>query len=90
MNRLAGRLEQSCQAYAQLAGKDAVDSPPIVVLAFPDHASLMPYLPLYDGQPANLAAFFHHGVDENLIVLSLPELGQPDTDLRLIYHGMFA
>ena len=84
--RLGGRLEQYCQAYARLAGADAVDSPPIIVLAFPDHASMVPYLPLYEGQPGNMAAFFHHGADENLIVLSLPERGQVDTDLRVIYH----
>lgn len=86
VNRLIGRLEQFCQAYAELAGAEAVDSPPIVVLAFPDHAALEPFLPLYDGRPANMAAFFHHGLDENLIVLSLPEPGQPDADLRVIFH----
>ena len=86
VNKLAGRLEQFCQAYAQLAGAEAVDSPPIVVLAFPDQATMRPFLPLYEGQPGNMAAFFNHGVDENLIVLSLPERGMPDTDLRVIFH----
>ena len=84
--KLAGRLEQFCKAYSLLAGMQAVDSPPTVVVAFPDHESLEPFLPIYDGQPANLAAFFVHGVDENLIVLSLPEAGSPDTGMDVIFH----
>ena len=83
---LAGRLEQFCQAYAQQTGAQAVDSPPIVVMAFPDHEDMKPFLPLYQGRPANLAAFFQHGNDENLIVLSLPEPGSPDLDLGVIFH----
>jgi tetratricopeptide (TPR) repeat protein len=84
--KLAGRLEQFCKAYSQLAGSQAVDSPPIVVMAFPDHESMTPYLPLYQGKPNNMAAFFQHGTDENLIVLSLPEPGSPDTGMEVIFH----
>lgn len=86
VSKLAGRLEQFCKAYAQLAGTPAVDSPPIVVMAFPDHESLKPFLPLYQGRPANLAAFFLHGMDENLIVLSVPATGASDAGLEVIYH----
>lgn len=84
--KLAGRLEQFCKAYGQLAGTQAIDSPPIAVMAFPDHASLTPFLPLYEGQPANLAAFFMRGSDENLIVLSLPEADAGDNDMAVIFH----
>src|SRR5882672_1891343 len=45
--KLAGRLEQFCKAYSQLAGTRSVDSPPIVVIAFPDHEAMVPFLPLY-------------------------------------------
>jgi tetratricopeptide (TPR) repeat protein len=69
--RLAARLEQFREAYAGLAGELAVASPPIVVMAFPDHAAMEPFLPIYDGKPSNLAAFFARGSDENLITLSL-------------------
>ena len=86
IHKLAGRLEQFCKAYAQLAGAQAVDSPPILVLAFPNHESLKPYLPLYHGQPSNLAAFFQRGADENLIVLSLPEPDTPYPDMEIIFH----
>jgi tetratricopeptide (TPR) repeat protein len=84
--KLAGRLEQFCKAYAQLAGAQSVDSPPVIVIAFPDHEAMMPFLPLYQGKPGNLAAFFQHGVDENLIVLSLPESGSPDAGMEVIFH----
>lgn len=84
--KLAGRLEQFCKSYAQLAGAQAVDSPPIIVMAFPSHESAKPFLPLYQGKPGNIAAFFLRGSDENLIVLSLPEPGSPDTGMEIIFH----
>jgi len=82
--RLAGQLEQFCRAYSALAGADAVASPPINVLAFPDHDSMKPFLPQYNGQPGNIAGFFTRGEDENLIVLSLPSADSPDMDV--IFH----
>lgn len=81
--RLAARLEQFHEAYALLAGAPAMASPPIVVMAFPNHAALEPFLPIYQGQPANLAAFFSRGSDENLIVLSL-EAGTGS--LEAVFH----
>jgi tetratricopeptide (TPR) repeat protein len=84
--KLSARLEQFCQAYTLLAGAQAVASPPIVVIAFPDHETTKPFLPLYHGQPANLAAFFQRGNDENLIVLSLPGTNSAYTDMEVIFH----
>ena len=85
--KLAGRLEQFCEAYTLLAGgARVVASPPIVVMAFPDHESLKPFLPLYEGQPANLAAFFQRGSDENLIVLGLPDANTALTGMDVIFH----
>jgi tetratricopeptide (TPR) repeat protein len=84
--KLAGRLEQFCEAYTLLAGAQAVASPPIVVMAFPDHESLKPFLPLYGGKPANLAAFFQRGSDENLIVLALPGDNTAFTGMEVIFH----
>jgi len=85
--KLSARLEQFCEAYTLLAGGTrAVASPPIVVMAFPNHESLQPFLPLYQGKPANLAAFFQRGSDENLIVLALPGTNSVFTDLEVIFH----
>jgi tetratricopeptide (TPR) repeat protein len=84
--RLAARLEQFCQAYTLLAGAQASASPPIVVMAFPDHETMKPFLPLYQGQPANLAALFQRGSDENLIVLGLPGTNSVYTGMEVIFH----
>src|SRR6266403_5406073 len=82
--RVGGRLEQFRDAYSMLAGVEAVASPPILVIAFPTHEALEPFLPLYQGKPANLAAFFHRSSDENLIALSLT--GQGGASLNSVYH----
>ena len=78
--KLAARLEQFHEAYSLLAGAQATASPPIIVMAFPSHAAMKPFLPLYEGKPANLAAFFAHGSDENLIVLYLSPEGAESLD----------
>jgi len=84
--RLSARLEQFCEAYTLLAGAHAVASPPIVVMAFPDQESMKPFLPLYQGQPGNIAGFFKRGSDENLIVLALPGPDSPFTGMEVIFH----
>ena len=86
VNKVAGQLEEFCEAYSLLAGSQAVASPPIVVMAFPDHETMKPFLPLYHGQPENLAGLFQHGNDENLIVLSLPEAGAASMDMSVVFH----
>jgi tetratricopeptide (TPR) repeat protein len=82
--RVGGRLEQFRDAYSLLAGVEAVASPPIVVIAFPTHEALEPFLPLYQGKPANLAAFFHRSSDENLIALYVS--GQGAESLNSVFH----
>ena len=82
--RVAARLEQFHDGYSLLAGAQAVASPPIVVMAFPDYASMKPFLPLYQGKPENLAGFFIRGSDENLIALHLS--GSGADSLERIFH----
>lgn len=82
--RLAVRLEQFRDAYSRLAGAQAVASPPIIVMAFPDQASMRPFLPLYQGKPANLAAFFSRGSDQNLMALPLSSL--ETGSLKMVFH----
>ena len=82
--KIAARLEQFHAAYSSLAGAQAVTSPPIVVIAFPDHSSLREFVPFYQGQPSNLSGFFHRASDENLIVLSLT--ANVSGGLNTIFH----
>ena len=82
--RVAARLEQFREAYSLLAGAQAVASPPIVAIAFPDHRSMRPFLPVYQGKPANLAAFFHRDSDENFIALYLAGAGSES--LESVFH----
>jgi tetratricopeptide (TPR) repeat protein len=82
--RVAARLEQFREAYSILAGAQAVASPPIVAIAFPDHRSMRPFLPVYQGKPANLAAFFHRDSDENFIALYLAGAGSES--LEPVFH----
>jgi tetratricopeptide (TPR) repeat protein len=80
--RLTARLEQFREAYSALAGNESVASPPIVVMAFPDHASMKSFVPLYQGKPATIEAFFMRGSDENLIVLPLAGMAS----MEVIFH----
>ena len=80
--RLAARLEQFREAYSLLAGTQAVASPPIVVMAYPSHNAMTPFLPLYEGRAASLTAFFKPDSDENLIVVPLDEA----VSLEAIFH----
>jgi tetratricopeptide (TPR) repeat protein len=84
VQNLSTRLEQYHDAYTMLAGAQSADSPPIIVMAFPDHDALKPFLPLYQGQPANLAGFFKRGADENLIVMCFN--GANPSALDVIFH----
>jgi tetratricopeptide (TPR) repeat protein len=84
--QVAGQLEQFCGAYSLLAGAQALVSPPIVVIVFPDDESMKPFVPLYQGQPASLSGFFVHGDDENLIVLSLPRADTEAVDMSVVFH----
>ncbi len=82
--KITARLEQFHDAYGLLAGAQAVVSPPITVIAFPDGDAMQPYLPLYHGKPANIAGFFRRNPDEDIIVLALH--GTNELALETIYH----
>jgi tetratricopeptide (TPR) repeat protein len=45
---------------------------------------MMPFLPLYNGHPGNIAGFFTRGSDENLIVLAAPE--SDSRGMEVIFH----
>jgi tetratricopeptide (TPR) repeat protein len=81
---VATRLEQFHDAYAQLAGAQAVASPVMTVMAFPDYDAMKAFLPLYQGQPENLAGLFVRGGDNNMIVLHLS--GSRADSLERVFH----
>ena len=82
--KLAGRLEQFRAAYAGLAGSQAVASPPVSVMLFPNDIVFRPYKPVYDGKPAHLRGFFKAGAEENMIAMELS--GGLEDALETIYH----
>ncbi|HEY2383797.1 MAG TPA: tetratricopeptide repeat protein [Terriglobia bacterium] len=55
--------------------------PPMTVLVFKDDASFLPYKPLYQGKPANVAGYFQSGQDMNFIALTAGTQTP-----RVIYH----
>ncbi len=53
-------------------------------MAFPDHESMEPFLPLYQGKPLSVSGLFKRAPDENLIVLALS--GSNLLSLAVIFH----
>lgn len=83
---LATNLEQFSETYTLLTGMQTVSPVPIIVIAFPDHEAFSPFLPLYQGKPANLAGFFRRSSDQNLIVLELPSTNSALRGFEVIFH----
>src|ERR1041384_8660912 len=82
--KLAGRLEKFRGAYCLLAGAQAVASPPIVVMAYPDFTSMQPYVPLRHEKPVSVQGLFRRGHDENLIMIALS--GTDNDSIQTIFH----
>lgn len=79
LRQVAVWLEFFHSAFGRLVSRNVIDaSVPTTVIVFRDDASFMPFKPLYQGRPANLAGFFQPGDDVNYIALSLdPHLRDP-------------
>lgn len=82
--KVMDRLEYFRGTYSALAGTQAVASIPIMVMVFPDQRQMGPYLPLYEGAPANVKAMFIRGSDENWIVTCLS--GDLRDSFETVYH----
>lgn len=82
--QVAARLEQFRAAYGLLAGAQAVAAPPITVMVFANHKVMEPFLPEYNGQPANLSGFFKPGPEENLILMEL--IDGNAASMNVIFH----
>ena len=78
LRQVAAWLEFFHSAFARLVSRNVLDSSaPTRVIVFRDEASFVPFKPLYQGRPANVAGFFQPGDDVNYIALSL-DAGERD------------
>ncbi len=79
LRQVAVWLEFFHSAFGRLISRNVIDaSVPTTVIVFRDDASFLPFKPLYQGRPANLAGFFQPGEDVNYIAMSLdPHLRDP-------------
>jgi tetratricopeptide (TPR) repeat protein len=82
--RIAINLERLRDVLVQLDPGMKVDSGrPLNIYVFEDNIALVPYKPLRDGKPANIAGFFLGSQDATYMVMQA-EMG---TDIeRLLYH----
>ena len=72
MRKAAVWLEMFHEAFGRLLSRSVVDSSvPTTVILFKDDASFMPFKPLHQGKPANVAGYFQPGQDVNYVVFSL-------------------
>ena len=72
LQQVAVWLEFFHGAFARLVSRSAFDpSVPTTVMVFRDEASFIPFKPLYQGRPANVAGYFQSGDDVNYIAISL-------------------
>jgi tetratricopeptide (TPR) repeat protein/outer membrane lipoprotein-sorting protein len=72
LRQVAVWLEFFHSAFGRLVSRNVLDaSVPTTVVVFRDDASFVPFKPLYQGRPANLAGFFQPGEDVNYIAMSL-------------------
>ena len=72
LRQVAVWLEYFHRAFGRVVSRNVIDSSvPTTVIVFRDDASFLPFKPLYQGRPANLAGFFQAGEDVNYIAISL-------------------
>ena len=72
LRQVAAWLEFFHSAFGRLVSRNVLDaSVPTTVILFRDEASFVPFKPLYQGRPANVAGFFQPGEDVNYIAISL-------------------
>ena len=72
LQQVAVWLEFFHGAFVRLVSRSAFDpSVPTTVMVFRDEASFIPFKPLYQGLPANVAGYFQSGEDVNYIAISL-------------------
>src|SRR5262249_62290696 len=64
LRQVAAWLEFFHTSFARLVSRNVLNSSvPTTVIIFRDDASFLPFKPLYQGRPANIAGFFQPGED---------------------------
>ncbi|HEX6728523.1 MAG TPA: DUF1570 domain-containing protein [Pyrinomonadaceae bacterium] len=72
LRQVAAWLEFFHTAFGRLVSRSVVNnSIPTTVVVFRDEASFLPFKPLYQGKPINLAGYFQPGNDMNYIAILL-------------------
>ncbi|HKR60946.1 MAG TPA: tetratricopeptide repeat protein [Pyrinomonadaceae bacterium] len=72
LHQVALWLEFFHGAFARLVSRSTLDaSVPTTVILFRDDASFVPFKPLYQGRPLNLAGYFQPGDDVNYIAITI-------------------
>ena len=82
--QLASKLEQFRYVFSQLFSIKGVAAVPVTVIVFKSDPAFKPFKPLYNGKPANVAGWFQHGEDENIIALNIA--GNEERPMAVIYH----
>lgn len=72
LRQVASWLEFFHSAFSRLLSRSTIDaSVATTVIVFRDDATFLPFKPLYQGRPANVAGYFQPGDDVNYIALAL-------------------
>ncbi|MBA2501429.1 MAG: tetratricopeptide repeat protein [Pyrinomonadaceae bacterium] len=85
IRKVAAQLEGFRDAFGRLYNRSRQDTAArVTVFVFKDDISFKPFKPLYNGRPAELAAYFQSGTDMNYIALT-PEkrIAHP---YAVVYH----
>jgi tetratricopeptide (TPR) repeat protein len=70
-------LEFFHSSFARLISRTVIDpTVPTTVIVFRNDAAFIPFKPLYQGRPANVAGYFQPGRDMNYIAMSLERRGR--------------
>ncbi len=85
IRKVAAQLEGFRNAFGRLYNRSRQDTAArVTVFVFKDDISFKPFKPLYNGRPAELAAYFQSGTDMNYIALT-PEK-RAEHPYAVVYH----
>ena len=87
LQQVATWLEFFHSAFGRLVSRSVVNSSvPTRVVVFRDEASFLPFKPLYQGKPLDLAGYFQPGEDVNYIAILLDRSGRERNPYSTAFH----